>query len=291
MTDHTKHRYLSTGCLHGDMILPDGRTGHEYCQGDTGHAGSKRPAECKFCGTRCICDCHPWNRALSLDTFSTQVEAERRRLGWSQQDLADRVGVGQQTVSKWERGITTAEGSILERVRQVLGFTRVAAPTSPENKHDTAMLPSLRRLPLMELEQNDFVNFTVSLLRACHPEAFIDYESRQQRQRTYIDVRLVLPGGERVAVKCERHRKFHPASFERMMRETAYVDADICLLLVTASVSDKVRTRAAGTPWEIWDGDKINARVRALDTDVATALVQHYFPDLGTPFIPVEAER
>lgn len=56
------HEHLSTGCLHGDMVLPDGRTGHEYCQGDTGHAGSKRPAECKFCGARCICPCHPWNR-------------------------------------------------------------------------------------------------------------------------------------------------------------------------------------------------------------------------------------
>ena len=52
------HRYLSTGCLHGDMLLPDGRTGHQYCQGDTGHAGSKTPAQCKFCEAPCICPCH-----------------------------------------------------------------------------------------------------------------------------------------------------------------------------------------------------------------------------------------
>lgn len=52
------HHYLSTGCLHGNQILPDGRTGHAYCQGDTGHAGSKRPARCKFCGAPCQCPCH-----------------------------------------------------------------------------------------------------------------------------------------------------------------------------------------------------------------------------------------
>lgn len=52
------HEYLSTGCLHGDVVLKDGRTGHEYCQGDTGHAGSKRPAECKFCAAPCTCLCH-----------------------------------------------------------------------------------------------------------------------------------------------------------------------------------------------------------------------------------------
>lgn len=45
----TGHRYLSTGCLHGR---------HDYCQAMTGHAGAKRPAECKFCAARCICACH-----------------------------------------------------------------------------------------------------------------------------------------------------------------------------------------------------------------------------------------
>lgn len=53
-----EHRYLSTGCLHGDTILPDGRTGHAYCQGDTGAAGAKIPAQCKFCAAPCTCRCH-----------------------------------------------------------------------------------------------------------------------------------------------------------------------------------------------------------------------------------------
>jgi len=43
------HRYLSTGCLHGD---------HGYCQGNTGKAGAKKPAVCKFCDAGCICPCH-----------------------------------------------------------------------------------------------------------------------------------------------------------------------------------------------------------------------------------------
>lgn len=53
-----KHSYLSTGCLHGDMVLEDGRTGHEYCQGETGKCGDKIPGRCKFCGSFCICVCH-----------------------------------------------------------------------------------------------------------------------------------------------------------------------------------------------------------------------------------------
>jgi hypothetical protein len=43
------HKYLSTGCLHDE---------HEYCQGRTGLAGSKTPAQCKFCEAPCRCHCH-----------------------------------------------------------------------------------------------------------------------------------------------------------------------------------------------------------------------------------------
>lgn len=43
------HRYLSTGCLHGR---------HDYCKNTEGRAGTKRPAECKFCQAKCLCSCH-----------------------------------------------------------------------------------------------------------------------------------------------------------------------------------------------------------------------------------------
>lgn len=43
------HVYLSTSCLHGE---------HSYCRSNTGLAGAKRPASCKFCGAMCVCRCH-----------------------------------------------------------------------------------------------------------------------------------------------------------------------------------------------------------------------------------------
>jgi hypothetical protein len=52
------HAYLSTSCLHGDNVLPDGRTGHQYCQSETGKTGGKTPAQCKFCAAPCQCPCH-----------------------------------------------------------------------------------------------------------------------------------------------------------------------------------------------------------------------------------------
>ncbi|MFE7339498.1 hypothetical protein [Streptomyces griseus] len=46
---HGVHHYLSTSCLRGE---------HRYCQGKTGKARAKRPAECKFCQSHCQCGCH-----------------------------------------------------------------------------------------------------------------------------------------------------------------------------------------------------------------------------------------
>lgn len=48
------HTYLSTACLHGR---------HDYCASDTGLAGRKEPARCKWCSAPCVCACHAERRA------------------------------------------------------------------------------------------------------------------------------------------------------------------------------------------------------------------------------------
>lgn len=64
---HGHHTYLSTGCLHGDLVLPDGRTGHDYCrtQARRYDGTTKAAAVCKFCSElgrpghgHCVCPCH-----------------------------------------------------------------------------------------------------------------------------------------------------------------------------------------------------------------------------------------
>jgi len=38
------------------------------------------------------------------------IRRERKRRGWSQRDLAARIGVGPRTVGAWERGENSADG-------------------------------------------------------------------------------------------------------------------------------------------------------------------------------------
>ena len=57
MTEQT-HHYLSTGCLHGE---------HDYCKSMVGQAGTKRPAQCKFCAAQCeICTINPRRAAIIM---------------------------------------------------------------------------------------------------------------------------------------------------------------------------------------------------------------------------------
>lgn len=54
------HKYLSTGCFHAQMADTEemAQRLHGYCNSMEGMQGAKRPAQCKFCSARCVCECH-----------------------------------------------------------------------------------------------------------------------------------------------------------------------------------------------------------------------------------------
>ena len=65
-----------------------------------------------------------------------QVKALREYAGWSQQELADRMAVRQQTISDWETGNHTARrsmGRLLEMIAREIGFPYQT--NSPQNEN------------------------------------------------------------------------------------------------------------------------------------------------------------
>jgi ribosome-binding protein aMBF1 (putative translation factor) len=49
-----------------------------------------------------------------------QCKAARAFLGWSQQDLADKVRVVQKTITDFERGVTNPQRRIVEDIKTIL---------------------------------------------------------------------------------------------------------------------------------------------------------------------------
>ncbi len=60
-----------------------------------------------------------------IDTIALgkRIAETRHRMGLTQKDLADSVGVTAQAVSKWERGSSCPDISILDEVAQSLGVS------------------------------------------------------------------------------------------------------------------------------------------------------------------------
>src|SRR5690348_18488703 len=71
------HHYVSTACAcTGDKLMPDGRTGHEYCAAMTGWQGAKRGGRAKCCGAPCQCPCHQGKSAAAARAVAAGGNAE-----------------------------------------------------------------------------------------------------------------------------------------------------------------------------------------------------------------------
>lgn len=55
--------------------------------------------------------------------FAEKLMELRRRKGWSQEELGEKLGVTRQTVSKWELGATTPEMEKLAAISELFGIT------------------------------------------------------------------------------------------------------------------------------------------------------------------------
>lgn len=58
---------------------------------------------------------------MNLDTIGENVRAFRKQNGFTQEELAGRLGVSYQAVSKWENGATAPDISLLPDLAAVLG--------------------------------------------------------------------------------------------------------------------------------------------------------------------------
>ena len=55
--------------------------------------------------------------------LSEKIAGERKKLGWSQEELAERLGVSRQAVSKWESGQSVPDLTKILKLSEVFGVT------------------------------------------------------------------------------------------------------------------------------------------------------------------------
>ncbi|MEV4226991.1 helix-turn-helix domain-containing protein [Streptomyces bobili] len=223
-----------------------------------------------------------------MDDFPAWLQAARKARGWSQSDLALRLGVGQQAVSSWEHGRTVPKDSVRHLLESVIG----AKSDLSGSAVPAVGVPRITDLPLKGLDEYTFEAFCADLAVEEFPGAHVQRFGGRGEKQYGIDVRVVTATRERLGIQAKRYEKYQPASFKGAVEELDLTQAEVerCILMVTAKVSVKVQQEAAKHPeWEIWDADVLSRKVAGLDKDTAVRLVDRYFPGLREPFLGVGA--
>lgn len=218
------------------------------------------------------------------DTPAAEIRSAREARGWDQAELARLLGVGQQTVSRWERGQTAPRGELLDRLRATLGLDGAATP--PRR-------PLLEELPFNRLDAYQFEAFCDALASRLYPDAqeVLRYGISGDTQHG-IDIRVVTADGEHIGIQCKKYEKFQPASFAKAVaeldRDRARVDRCVLFLSTRASAA-VVEACDKLDEWTIWDSRTLSREVGKLPRDQALTLLDRFFPDMREEFLDVRS--
>ncbi|NLK99250.1 MAG: helix-turn-helix transcriptional regulator [Clostridiales bacterium] len=90
-------------------------------------------------------------------SIGNRISQLRREKGITQEDMAERLGVTPQAVSKWENDISYPDILLLPKISKLLGVT-VDELLSGESKKDTEFLPEGKRKNIDDMMFRIYVN-------------------------------------------------------------------------------------------------------------------------------------
>lgn len=210
----------------------------------------------------------------------------RKAKGWFQQEFAVRAGVTQQTVSRWEKGVSRPRSKELASLAALLevelsaleraaGYSSTTGGGGRPAGAPTYDIP----LPLQSLRPDSFENFCADLLerhyrnRAGVVNRFGGTGSKQHG----IDIEV---RGEAFGVhsfQCKRVEEFGEQKVHAAVAAHQY-PSDLQVLLLSNIASPKARMAIAKhSAWQLWDQMDLSARFRELPMVDRRDLVDVYF--------------
>ena len=132
-----------------------------------------------------------------------RIAAARNAKGWSQKDLAKKIGTTQQQIARYESGANDVKSSVLLKLSAALGVTvsyLLALDDDPSFvsvvSSDTVPVPVLGRIaagtPRAAFSQSDDYHDTQRGLVASHPNAFWLVVAGNSMNRLFLEGALVL---------------------------------------------------------------------------------------------------
>lgn len=194
----------------------------------------------------------------------------------TQADLAQRLGVSQQSVSRWEAGTHRPRASQLPTIAEVLKLN-LADLRALAGDDEVAPVSLVRPFPVDLLAPDTFELFTADLVRMTYPEAEVRRAGASGHEQGGLDVLAVFPDGRRMGLQCKRVQQFGPANVAKAVE--AYSEPADRKVLVLSRVASPQTAEAlrAFAGWELWDKDDLSRMARALPIERQEKLVDIYF--------------
>jgi transcriptional regulator with XRE-family HTH domain len=228
------------------------------------------------------------------ENLGIKIRSAREASGLEQAELAGKLGVGQQAVSKWERGASRPRRTMLPALATALGLHEdvllsaggylVARSVSPPAR------PLARVLPFEQLPPDRFEDLVAELMSEMYPGGHASRYGGPGEKQFGIDV-LVTGSNKRylATAQCKRHRSFGPAAVKEAVGEvTITADAHHLFLSRQTATPAARNAMAKCSGWTLHDGEDMSRYIRNLQPlDRAVRLVDTYFPMHREAFLGV----
>ncbi|MGE0769701.1 MAG: helix-turn-helix domain-containing protein [Hyphomicrobiaceae bacterium] len=210
--------------------------------------------------------------------FGLLLSRLRTQAGLSQSDLAKRLDVGQQTVSRWEGGKSRPRYDEVGTIAAAVGGDLPELLAAAGYRTEKAAIATFDApFPIDSLSSDGFERFLLHFLAARFPDAKVHRLGSQGHTQDGADLEVTFPDGRVWTFQGKRVEEFGPQKVAAAVAKHTR-KAEKKFLVLSRTASPKARSALAEHDgWDLWDREDVSREIRSLPTEEQRALVDIFF--------------
>jgi transcriptional regulator with XRE-family HTH domain len=214
-----------------------------------------------------------------FEAFGRLLGGLRTRAGIARQtELASRLGITQQTVSRWERGLSRPRDKDIPRIASVLAADQSALFEAAGYARGATAATFDHPFPVNALSSESFERFCAHFLERLYRDkrGCVHRAGGSGHRQDGIDISVTGDFG-RHTFQCKRVEEFGPQKVRAAIAKHNTPATEKFLLLSNIASPQSRAVLADHPDWQIWDREDISRRVRSLPQADQRELVDTFF--------------
>jgi len=225
---------------------------------------------------------------MSYKALGKLIKKEREKRAWDQVELAKRVSREQQTVSRWEKGLSRPRRDDLRLLVSIFSADEDVWFGHAKYEIEEPDISLAPYLPIQRLTSEKFELFCKAVVQALNPKADVSLYGTRGYEQDGID--LYSKEGKKILdYQCKRHKQFGPEKIKAVVKKTTFKAKHHHILLSRDATPQAKKTIKNYRNWSLWDRQNLSDKVREVpDRGMAVRIVHTFFPDKLKSFLGEE---